>query len=256
MLRCTSVQLEAGQLTGQIDKALLQVFKRPKDAQEAREPRATERKPGLIRQTVHGDVQRTGRDTFILRDAQFTLCDCGENETPSWRLRASEINLDLNDRATLWWPRIDFHVFGLFMLPIPAPTPVLSMPLADRAAGFLAPRLSFLKFPYPTLDLPLFLPVTDAYDITLTPGIRSTGGSIVPIRYQPGRRPASVRESEVHRLKDFSAASTSNGPVTRTILPPVWPGSILATRVLKIRLWWNLPKQIPVGASGPPDGGR
>ena len=88
LLRCTSVQLEAGQLTGQIDKALLQVFKRPKDAQEAREPRATERKPGLIRQTVHGDIQRTGRDTFILRDAQFTLCDCGENEIGVQRRRA------------------------------------------------------------------------------------------------------------------------------------------------------------------------
>jgi len=175
LVTCQSIELEAGRIRGKIVEARVQLFEKDitTDAAGKLVPNG---KAGRAVQTIGGDVERLSADEFRIDDGTYTLCDCGEDTNPSWQIRASEINVNIKERATLWWPRLELNIFGLGMLPLPLPTPVLSLPIKRRAAGLLAPSLTFLRFPYPLLDLPIFIPIGDSYDITITPGIRSDWG--------------------------------------------------------------------------------
>ena len=176
VIRCKSVHLDAGQIKGSIQEATVQNFRTPEAARPFAVTSPAHRQPGTTRQTIEGNIERKDANLYTVTDASFTWCDCGSDQNPSWRLLASEINVNPEERATLWWPRFEMNFLGLFRVPIPAPTPVLSLPINRRAAGLLAPQIAFLRFPYPTIDFPLFIPMTDAFDLTIRPGFRSDWG--------------------------------------------------------------------------------
>ncbi|MBT6491333.1 MAG: hypothetical protein HOK97_16295, partial [Deltaproteobacteria bacterium] len=175
LIRCSEVNLEAGRIQGKIEKAQVQVFENHATAaQVAANPRSP--RSGRALQTVRGDIHRVSKDRFTLKSGTFTLCDCGGDQNPSWRLGASEVDVTLKDRATLWWPKLEVNFLGLGMLPLPLPTPVLSLPIQKRAAGLLAPSIIFLRDAYPILDFPLFIPIGNSYDLTVSPGLRTDWG--------------------------------------------------------------------------------
>ena len=109
-------------------------------------------------------------------------------------------------------------------LPVPAPTPVLSLPVTKRAAGLLAPNLTFMRFPLPILDLPVFIPLGESYDLTLAPGIRADWGLhdtsrpstwAAPrlgarLRYAPFTGLQGTIETQWTRDSHFSAARIAN----------------------------------------------
>ena len=175
VVRCTEVKIEAGRIQGKISNAHIQVF--PTSSQAAlvaTNPKKLDR--GRALQTIQGDIERLSKDRFQIDDGSFTLCDCGGDENPSWRLGASQVDVTLENRATLWWPRLELNLFGLGMVPVPLPTPVLSLPIQKRSPGLLAPSITFLRGAYPVLDIPVFIPLGQSYDITLTPGLRTDWG--------------------------------------------------------------------------------
>lgn len=119
-------------------------------------------------------ITRDASAAMRLQHGSITLCDCGAGRTPSWRLRAPSVHVSANSRrATIFWPRLEANVLGLRMLPITPPLLPLSLPLTARAPGLLPPQLQFLGPPYPTIDLPLFVPLGPSFDLTLSPGVRS-----------------------------------------------------------------------------------
>lgn len=122
-----------------------------------------------------GTIERTGRRTMVLTDATFTQCDC-PGGTPSWQLSAARIDVTHGERATAWWPMFWINPFDLGLVPITPPLPPISVPLSEREPGFLAPNIQFLRTPYPTVDLPIFLPLGESWDLTLEPGVRTDWG--------------------------------------------------------------------------------
>lgn len=163
MVHCQSMELEGGRIRGRIENAVIQVYE-------------NRTRQGRALQTFTGEIERVSKQVFKVTDGTFTLCDCGAGNPPSWRLLASSVDIDLTNRATLWWPRFELNAFGLFALPIPLPTPVLSLPVKERALGLLAPKLTFFRLPMPTLDLPIFIPLGDSYDVTILAGLRTDWG--------------------------------------------------------------------------------
>ena len=163
MLKCKSLTLTEDQLIGRVEDATLEVRESP-DAQQRRA-------------IFHGTLQRENARRIQIEDADFTLCDCGPDSDPSWLIKAGSVDVDIDERATLWWPKFAFNPPGVGLVTVPLPTPALSIPIARRAAGFLAPMVQVLTFPYPTVDLPFFLPLGQSYDLTLSPGLRTDWGA-------------------------------------------------------------------------------
>jgi len=93
----------------------------------------------------------------------------------------------MGDRATMWWPVFRLRPFSLFELPIPmAP---ISMPLSRRAFGMMPINPRFLGG-RPILDLPVFIPIGDQFDLELIPGTRAWIGRRPPQSIPtPGRAP-------------------------------------------------------------------
>jgi lipopolysaccharide export system protein LptA len=166
---CSRITLGPDRIQGRVDAATVQVKRNPRQRGESGVP------TGRDRAVFQGDIERLGEGRLSIDDAGFTLCDCGD-EPPSWRIDASHVDADVSERAVLWWPQLKINPFGLGLVPITPPLLPLSVPLEGRAPGFLAPRLLFLNFPWPLVDLPFFIPLGRSWDLTVVPGIRTDWG--------------------------------------------------------------------------------
>jgi LPS-assembly protein len=126
---------------------------------------------------LHGrKVQQRADGGYTAQDVVLTPCDCvGE---PDYELRADEARLE-GDRAHLSGTHIHFPHVTLPLFP-------LSLPLTNRQWGLLAPQFGFSNVGGFLFSQPVFLPLGDSYDLTLTPGI-FTGG-----RNSGGTYPAAI----------------------------------------------------------------
>ncbi len=164
LLSCSEATLEGDRIRGRIDGAVVEIKERRLPAE-----RLTAEKN---RAEIRGDLERTGERTFTVEDSELTLCDCGD-EPPSWLFRSSSADVDLDSRANLYWSVLWIQPFGLFEIPFSPPLPLVSIPFARRAPGFLAPEIQLYDGFAPQIDLPFFIPIGDSWDLTLTPGLRT-----------------------------------------------------------------------------------
>ena len=172
VIHCQQVTVGADRVQGRVDDATIEI-RRPEAVNDA-----NGMPQGRNQAVMHGNIERLDRDHIVLEEGNFTICDCGD-APPSWRLDSPQIDIEVGERAVIWWPRMSISPLSLVTIPILPPLLPLSFPLKHRALGFLPPVLQFLQLPWPTLDLPFFMPFGDSYDLTLTPGIRTDWGSHV-----------------------------------------------------------------------------
>ena len=102
-------------------------------------------------------------DTYVVEDLEFTPCDCDATR-PSWSVSAASARLQAGGRAHLTRPTIFVHGVPIFW------SPLLSLPLSDRATGLLMPAVDVSSLSGFSLDQPLFVTLGPSYDVTLTPG--------------------------------------------------------------------------------------
>ena len=166
LVQCQNLTLGQNRIEGRIREAEIQV----KRGDALKNP------DGRNQAILHGDIERVAPHHFLINGGDFTLCDC-DGTPPSWRLDSSSIEIHTKERATLWWPSFKINAFGLGLIPITPPLAPLSIPLKKRAMGFLAPSIRIMSFPYPTVDIPFFIPLGKSYDLTLSPGMRFDWGN-------------------------------------------------------------------------------
>lgn len=191
VLTCQALELEGDRVRGRIETAKLEI--RRHSATENLCPDGTPR--GRNAFVAHGDIYRDSATRLRLERADLTLCDCGAQQAPSWRFDAPRIDLWLNDRAIIWWPTLRIRIGTTKLIPVTPPMLPLSIPLRSRALGFLPPQISFLRFPYPVVDLPFFIPLGASYDLTVTPGIHTAWHAPrfgARFRYQPTESTSGV----------------------------------------------------------------
>ena len=116
---------------------------------------------------IHGaTVQQREKGQYFAQNVVLTPCDCvGE---PDYELLANEAVIE-DDRAHLSGTRIHFPHVTLPLFP-------LSLPLTNRQWGLLAPTLGSSGVAGFGFALPVFIPLGQSNDITLSPGY-FTGGS-------------------------------------------------------------------------------
>jgi|1185.fasta_scaffold01549_2 LPS-assembly protein len=128
--------------------------------------------------TLHGDhVRQLPGGGYAAEHVRLTPCDCVAE--PDYELLA--------DTAELEGDRVHLHGVDLRFLRATIPLFPLSLPLTSRQWGLLAPQFAFGPSFGFTLLQPVFVPLGDANDITVTPGFY-TGGKPDPRGEAPGTR--------------------------------------------------------------------
>lgn len=167
-MSCSRMTLGEDRVRGRIDDAVVRIKATPplvpSDVRATRD-----------RAVFRGDIERITESDYRVDDAEFTLCDCGD-EPPSWRLVGRRLEATLGERATMVWPVMWIRPFGLFDMPITPPLPPISVPFKRRAMGMLAPAIQLYRAPWPTVDVPVFVPLGRSWDLTLQPGLRMDWG--------------------------------------------------------------------------------
>ena len=116
---------------------------------------------------LHGQHVKQREDgAYQAEDVTITPCDCAQE--PDYELLAHSALLD-EDRAHLSGTRMHFLGATLPLFP-------LALPMHSRQWGLLAPQWGYDAISGFAYQQPVFVPLGDSYDFTLTPGW-STGGS-------------------------------------------------------------------------------
>jgi LPS-assembly protein len=115
---------------------------------------------------LHGERIRRTTEGYIAEEARMTPCDCAGS--PDYELLAHEAHIH-GDRADLSGARLDFLGATIPLFP-------LKMPLTNRQWGLLAPEFGFGGPYWFTYAQPVYFPLGQSYDMTVTPGWY-TGGT-------------------------------------------------------------------------------
>lgn len=130
---------------------------------------------------LHGTrVRRLGDGGYAAEEVRLTPCDCAGE--PDYEILAHKARLE-GDRANLSGARL--RLLGATMPLFP-----LSLPMTNRQWGLLAPEFGFGESYWFTYAQPVFVPLGQSNDITVTPGYY-TGGTAHPTAGQspqPGAR--------------------------------------------------------------------
>jgi len=157
---CQELSLDKDRIQGTIRDALLTLHERRPDGSRG------------SKATIEGSIERSAETLYTLSPASISLCDCGSDVIPSWSIKATSIDVDMADRALLYFPSLWISPLGLFEMPVLPILAPISIPLERRAFGFLPPVLRFYDDLAPGVAIPLFIPVDETWDLTVSLGNR------------------------------------------------------------------------------------
>jgi hypothetical protein len=163
VMRCEQVELGADRVRGSLRQATVEFKEKPTSD--------LDKVPSSPTQAVtQGDIQRLSERSWQIKNGLFSLCACKDLSMP-WKLTSPTIDIEMGQRATVWWPMVWIDPLGLGAFPITPPLLPLSLPLKERAMGLLIPRFT-LQGLAPRVDLPFFLPIGASFDLTFYPGLQ------------------------------------------------------------------------------------
>lgn len=115
--------------------------------------------------SLRGDrLERLGRRRYAVSGLSFTPCACA-GARADWRIDAASADIELSERAVLYWP-----VFRVLDVPVFA-LPAVVLPLSDRRSGLLLPRVTYSAARNGlAIEQPLFVTLGESRDLTFIPG--------------------------------------------------------------------------------------
>lgn len=125
-----------------------------------------------------GAIEKTGEDTYTMRDVRFSSCLCDEG-APTWSVTGRRLRITVGGYAFVQWPA--FRIKGV---------PVVAAPYGifpvktDRTTGLLIPRLSQSNINGFGIEQPLFVTLGRSQDATLGFGYLSKRGMRYSAEYR------------------------------------------------------------------------
>lgn len=97
VLTCRRVEMKVPELVGGLESGELRIKNEIPKELLARMSKEELRRFGKDQMILDAEkMQRTGERTFEVRGGSFTVCDCGDDSTPSWKIGASSADVDLD----------------------------------------------------------------------------------------------------------------------------------------------------------------
>ncbi|HSL04801.1 MAG TPA: LPS assembly protein LptD [Nitrospiraceae bacterium] len=114
--------------------------------------------------TVEGRLlQRFSEDHYRVKEGRFTNCDAQAGETPAWRFKFKDLDLNAGDNVA-------FTGAWLCVNDVPVvPIPTLTFPLSKRRTGFLIPNVGYDNRFGMHLQESFFWAFSPSQDLTISP---------------------------------------------------------------------------------------
>ncbi|MBT0956520.1 LPS-assembly protein LptD [Alphaproteobacteria bacterium KMM 3653] len=133
-------------------------------------------------QMAAAEIHRVdGRYTQLYKTVASTCEVCASNPVPLWRIRATRIIHDEEERQ-LYFENARFELGGVPIIWLPRLR--LPDPTLERAAGFLSPEIRSTDALGFGIKLPYFIPIGDHKDLTLTPYVSTDNSRTLEARYR------------------------------------------------------------------------
>lgn len=197
VLTCAYVKTKVPELLGGLQKGELRIKSVAPGLQLSASALRRHGEDQLILQAEQ--MERTSARTFDVKSGSFTACDCGDDKSPSWRIRAGSASVDLDDGVWLYWPVFQVHDVPVFALPI------YYLPLGDRRTGFLLPKPSYSSVIGAGISVPFFITLGRSWDSTIEASYYSARGPAagMELRWAPSER--SRGQIRARTVFDFGA---------------------------------------------------
>jgi len=129
--------------------------------------------------TVEGRlIQRFSEDHYRVKEGRFTNCDAQEGETPAWRFKFKDLDLNAGDNAA-------FTGGWLCVNDVPViPLPTMTFPLTRRRTGFLIPTIGYDNRFGMHLQESFFWAINPSQDLTISPQYYSQLGYGSDFKYR------------------------------------------------------------------------
>lgn len=123
-------------------------------------------------------ISRFSEDHYRIKEGRFTNCDAQEGETPAWRFRFKDLDLDAGDSVA-------FRGAWLCVLDTPLiPIPTLTYPLSSRRSGFLIPTVGYDNRFGTHLQASYYWAMNPSQDMTIMPSYYSNLGYGSDLQYR------------------------------------------------------------------------
>ena len=130
------------------------------------------------------EVQKTGRDTYLIKGAEITSCD---GVSPAWHFSASQVKIKLQS-----WARARNIVFWVKKMPL-LYTPFLALPINQkRQSGFLFPSFTYSERDGTDITLPFFWAIKSNMDATFYQRYLSRRGWMQGLEFRYALNPNDI----------------------------------------------------------------
>ncbi len=123
-------------------------------------------------------IQRFSEDHYRVKEGRFTNCDAQAGETPAWRFKFKDLDLNAGDNAA-------FTGGWLCVNDVPViPLPTMTFPLTKRRTGFLIPTIGYDNRFGMHLQESFFWAINPSQDLTIAPQYYSQLGYGSDFKYR------------------------------------------------------------------------
>ena len=133
---------------------------------------------------MNGQITRTGKNTFVVKDVYFTPCDCGKDRKPVFSIKARKAWVELGSHALFERPVVQ-PLDQPF--PFPFALPALYVPVSKRKSGLLPPAPRGLGADGFYIEDSIFFVLSDSVDMTAVAGYNVRRGlrDKLELRFNP-----------------------------------------------------------------------
>lgn len=130
--------------------------------------------------TIEGErIEMVGEGKFIIKNAKFTPCLCGEGEKPDWSITAKNTKVELEGYGKAKGPIFRIKDVPIFYIP------AIAFPIkSERQTGLLVPRMGYSNRGGFDANIPFFWAISRSTDATVYADIFEKRGTKPGIEFR------------------------------------------------------------------------
>jgi hypothetical protein len=144
-------------------------------------------------------LQRTDDNDYVADDALWSPCKCEPGESPAWGFRANKVKAQVGGYVDFHHPVLEIRGLPILYLPY------LKLPVkSERQSGFLMPSLASTVDSGNSLNIPLYIAISDEQDATISSEFIEKRGTKLTLEWRWAPSQNSYWQLGVSGIRDRS----------------------------------------------------